>query len=571
MVEKIWLNSYPKGVAPTICVDPSVSLVDMFKSSVKKFGARPVLSSMGCEITYRELDQRSDHFAAYLQNTLQLKKGDRFAIMLPNLIQYVVSVYAALKLGLVVVNVNPLYTAREVVHQLKDAGAEAIIVLANFAHTLEKGIGKLPALKHIIITEVGDAFPAIKACLTNFVVRRVKRLVPVYHLKNVLKYRDVLAKGKKQSLEPVVLSGSDVAFLQYTGGTTGVAKGAILTHTNLVANVEQAYLWNGHFLHPGKEVAVAALPLYHIFSLMVSCFFFIKTGALNILIANPRDFDGFAKTLSRYQFSAIIGVNTLFNALVHNVNFRKLDFSKVRFVMAGGMALQHAVAQKWQQLTGVNIVEAYGLTETSPAAVVNPVYSRRYNGSIGLPLPSTNVKLIDDEGKEVALGSPGELCVQGPQVMQSYWNLPDETANVLDDEGWLKTGDVARMDERGFLYIIDRKKDMVVVSGFNVYPNEVEAILSEHPDIAEVAVVGVPYEKTGEALKAYIVTEKHRTLLPKDLIAFCRHHLTGYKVPKQYQFCGALPKSNVGKILRRELRDNPDCCKPQPKKGVLHG
>lgn len=554
-MERFWLKNYPKGMPADIIIDPKVSIVDMFNRAVKKFGDRPAVSNFGTEITYQELDHLSDYFAAYLQQELGLKKGDRFAIMMPNLIQYLVALHAALKIGMVVVNVNPMYTPGEIEHQVNDAGVDAILVLELFAHTVEQALPKLKTLKHIIVTAIGDSFPTIKRFMANFVMRRIKKMKPNYNLPTAIHYLDMINKGKQLKLERIEINGDDLAFLQYTGGTTGVAKGAMLTHSNIVSNVDQAYHWSGHFLRAGKEIVITALPLYHIFCLLANALLFMRMGGMNVLITNPRDIDGFVKEMSRYKFTAITSVNTLFNALVHNKKFQQLDFSKLHFAMGGGMAVQHAVAVGWQKITGVHILEAYGLTETSPAATINPVYCREYNGSIGLPIPSTEVKIIDDDGGELPIGKEGELCIRGPQVMRGYWNMPEETKKVLTEDGWLKTGDVAKFDEEGFLYIVDRKKDMVVVSGFNVYPNEVEAVIAEHPGVNEVAVIGVPHPVTGEAVKAFIVPVDGEKLASQELITFCRKKLTPYKVPKIFEFRDELPKSNVGKILRRALRD----------------
>lgn len=554
-MDRFWHKSYPKGMAVDIDVDPKTSILDLFNRAVKKFGDRPAASNFGTTITYQELDQYSDYFAAYLQKKLGLKKGDRFAIMMPNLIQYLVAIYAALKAGLIIVNVNPMYTAVEVEHQLNDAGVDAILVLEFFASTIEEARPKLKTLKHIIVTAIGDQFPMVKRFMANFIMRRVKKMMPTYKMTDVVHYLSAITEGKQLKLDRVELEGSDLAFLQYTGGTTGVAKGAMLSHSNIISNVEQAYQWSGHFLHPGQEIIITALPLYHVFCLLANALLFMRMGGLNVLITNPRDIDTFVKEMSRYKFSAITAVNTLFNALVHNEKFKRLDFSKLHFAMGGGMAVQHAVAEKWQDITGVHILEAYGLTETSPAVTINPVYSREYNGSIGLPIPATDIKIVNADGEELPIGEEGELCVKGPQVMQGYWNMPEETKSVLSADGWLKTGDVAKFDEDGYIYIVDRKKDMVVVSGFNVYPNEVEAVIAEHDKVKEVAVIGVPHPVTGEAVKAFVVLVEGAKLTSQELIAYCRKRLTPYKVPKIFEFREELPKSNVGKILRRALRD----------------
>lgn len=555
-MDKVWLKNYPEGVPVEINPDIVPSIPDVFDDTVKNYPNHPAVSNLGTTLTYAQLDQRATVFAAYLQQGLGLKKGDCLAIMMPNLIQYIIAIYGAFKAGLSITNVNPLYTPRELAHQFSNAKVDAVLVLANFAGSVEKALEKVQ-VKHIIVTEVGDVFPKPKAMLVNFIVKRVKKMIPSFDLPQAIKFNDALKQGKKLTLKPVNLEGTDIAFLQYTGGTTGVSKGAMLTHRNIIANIEQAYAWLKPFMVRGEEKIITALPLYHIFSLLANCFVFMKAASENILITNPRDIPGFIKELKSVKFTGMTGVNTLFNALTNDKNLKDVDFSHLKIVLGGGMAVQKAVASKWKDATGVHLLEAYGLTETSPAVTINPLTLHEYTGSIGLPLPSTDIKIIDEDGKEMPLGEAGELCVKGPQVMAGYLGMPEETAMVLSKDGWLQTGDVAKVDENGYVYIVDRKKDMVDISGFNVYPNEVEDILAHHPDVIEAAVIGVKNPVTGEALKAFIAT-KNKALRPDQLIAFCRQHLTPYKVPKIYEFRDELPKSNVGKILRRELRDEEE-------------
>lgn len=551
-MEKIWLKRYPEGIPSEINPDTYRSLVDLFADAVHQFHDKQALCSFGSKLTYGEWDKLSRDLAAYFQQQLGLKKGDRVAIMMPNCLQYPIAVFAALRAGLVVVNVNPLYTAAELAHQVSDAGAETIVVIANFAHTVEEALDKTP-LKNIIVTELGDLFATPKALLFNFIVRRVKKMVAGYNLPQAIKLRDALSAGSKLVLDPVIIEPSDLAFLQYTGGTTGVAKGAMLTHRNLLANLEQVSAWIGQMLEVGKEVVVTALPLYHIFSLTANCLTFLKFGAYNILITNPRDIPDFIKTIKNSKFSLITGVNTLFNALLNNSKFKEVDFSHLKMALGGGMKVQKSVADRWSELTGQPLFEAYGLTETSPGVTIDPIDLEAYNGKIGLPLPSTDISIRDEAGNELSIGEIGELCVRGPQVMAGYWNKPDETAMVLSSDGWLRTGDIATIDHEGFVEIVDRKKDMILVSGFNVYPNEVEDIIANHPGVLEVGVVGVSDNGSGEVVKAYIV--KRDPELGKDsVVRHCRQHLTSYKVPKRIEFVEELPKTSVGKILRRALR-----------------
>lgn len=545
-----WLNSYPKGIPAEINPDVFPSLQAMMASTVQHKPHNIAVTNFGVSLTYSELDQQANALAAYWQS-LGLTKGDRVAVMLPNVIQYYVVLFAAFKIGLVVVNVNPLYTAYELQHQVNDAQPRAIIVLENFAKTLQDALAQC-SVEHIVITRFADAFPLWKRCLGNFIVKHVSKMVPAYNLDKARSYQYALKQGRSLPLLLADLQGDDLAFLQYTGGTTGVPKGAMLTHRNMVANVEQAYAWMQPQVNYGEEIMVTALPLYHIFSLLANCLVFIRAGSQSVLVTNPRDMDRFIKILKKHQFTAITGVNTLFNGLLNHARFKEVDFSHLKFALGGGMALQRTVAERWEQLTDSTLCEAYGLTETSPAVTINPLDLAGYNGSIGLPIPSTVVKIVDEHGSDLPQGGRGELCVKGPQVMRGYWQRPEETEQVLQD-GWFKTGDIAEIDHHGFVYLVDRKKDMVDVSGFNVYPNEVEDIIARHPQVVEVAVVGVPYEKTGEALKAFIVP-KQANLGSESIRSFCRDYLTKYKVPKFYEFCDDLPKNNVGKILRRELR-----------------
>ncbi len=552
-MDKIWLKSYPPGVPAEININEFKSIGQMFEKSVRAYGPRTAYINMDKGITYSEIDGLTRDFAAYLQSVLGLPKGARVAIMMPNLLQYPVCVYGALRAGYTVVNCNPLYTPRELEHQLKDSGAEVIVIVENFAHVLQEVLHNTP-VKHVIVTGLGDMLGFPKSMIVNFVVKHVKKMVPAWNIPNALRFNDVLARGSRSELRPVEVTHDDIAFLQYTGGTTGVSKGAMLTHRNIVANLQQAHAWLKPFLAEGGEIIVTALPLYHIFALTANCLTFFKIGATNLLITNPRDIPGFVKELGKYKFTTLTGVNTLFNALLNDPNFAKLDFSGLRITLGGGMAVQKAVAERWKQVTGTPLIEAYGLTETSPAATINPLDLKEYNGSIGLPVPSTEVVIRDEEGRDLPIGEVGEICVRGPQVMKGYYNRPEETAKVIMADGFLRTGDVGVMDEKGFVRIVDRKKDMILVSGFNVYPNEIEAVVAMHPGVLEVAAVGVPDEKSGEAVKIFVV-KKDPNLTTEALIAHCKENLTGYKVPKLVEFRTELPKTNVGKILRRALRD----------------
>ena len=552
-MEKIWLKSYQEGVPAEVDLSDFQSLGELFEQSVAQYRDRVAYINMGVELTYGELDKLSRDFAAYLQSVIKLPQGARVALMMPNVLQYPICIFGALRAGYVVVNVNPLYTPRELEHQLKDSGAEVIIILENFAFTLEQVVARTP-VKHIVLARLGDMLGFPKGAVVNFVVKYVKKMIPAWSLPRAVDFRAALAKGASAELKSVAVSQEDLAFLQYTGGTTGVSKGAMLTHRNILANLAQAHAWIRPALGKEQHLVVTALPLYHIFALTANCFTFFKVGASNLLITNPRDIPGFVAELTKYPFTVITGVNTLFNAMLNNDAFCALDFGKLKVTLGGGMAVQKAVAEKWKQVTGKPLIEAYGLTETSPAATINPLDIPEYNGSIGLPVSSTEVAIRNDAGADVPLGERGELCVRGPQVMKGYYNRPEETAKVIMPDGFLLTGDVAVMDDKGFVRIVDRKKDMILVSGFNVYPNEVEDVVAQHPGVLEVAAVGVPHEKSGEAVKIFVV-KKDQALTAEVLIAHCREHLTGYKVPGQVEFRAELPKTNVGKILRRELRD----------------
>ncbi len=551
-LKKVWLNRYPADVPAEIDADRYTSLVDLFEQAAKRYADQPAFINMGQMMTFRKLEERSRAFAAYLQQGLGLKKGDRVALMMPNLLQYPIALFGVLRAGMIVVNVNPLYTPRELEHQLNDSGASAIVLVSNFAHTLEKVVDKTQ-VKHVILTRLGDQLSPAKATLVNFVVKYIKRLVPKYNLPHAISFRSAMHQGYRlQYVRPQVIN-EDLAFLQYTGGTTGVAKGAMLTHRNMQANLEQTKATYGSLLQDGNETVVTALPLYHIFALTVNCLLFVELGGRNLLITNPRDIPGLVKELGKYPFTAITGVNTLFNALLNDKDFNRLDFSSLRLSAGGGMSVQKAVAERWEKLTGHYLLEGYGLTECSPLVSVNPYDITCHNGSIGLPVPSTDIKLVDDAGNDVVEGEPGELCIKGPQVMLGYWQHPQATDEVLKN-GWLHSGDIVTVDHEGFLRIVDRKKDMILVSGFNVYPNEIEDVLMQHAKVREVAAIGVPSDLSGEAVKVCVV-KKDDSLTKDELIAHCRRLLTGYKVPKIVEFRDELPKSNVGKILRRELRD----------------
>ncbi len=550
-MEKIWLKHYPKGVPAEIDYRQHRSIPDLLEKSVATYRDRPAYTNMGKTINFGDLDRMSRDFAAWLQ-AKGLAKGARVAVMMPNCLQYPIAMFGTLRAGCIVVNVNPLYTARELEHQLKDSGAEVIVVLENFAHTVQEVLARTP-VKHVVIAALGDML-GLKGAIVNFVVRKVKKMVPAFDFPGAPRFNDVLREGAGMQFKPVQVGHEDIAFLQYTGGTTGVSKGAMLLHRNILANIEQATAWLLPGIGDEQAVIITALPLYHIFSLTVNCLSMLKVGGLNVLITNPRDIPAFVKELSKHRYNIITGVNTLFNAFLNNADFHKLDFSAVKLCVGGGMAVQKSVAERWKQVTGRTLLEGYGLTETSPCATMNPLDLAEYSGSIGLPMPSTEIILRDDLGKEVARGKPGEICVRGPQVMKGYWNRPDETAKVLGPDGFLATGDVGEMDEKGFVRIVDRKKDMILVSGFNVYPNEIEQVVAMHPGVLECAAIGVPDANAGEVPKLFVV-KKDPALTEADIRKHCEANLTGYKRPKQIEFRKELPKTNVGKILRRALRE----------------
>ncbi|MCB0405187.1 MAG: long-chain-fatty-acid--CoA ligase [Bdellovibrionales bacterium] len=550
--DKPWFKSYQKGVPAEVDTSLFYSLPEFLEHVFHTFATRPAFHNMGKTLTYTELDELSEQFASYLQNDLKLQKGDRVALMMPNLLQYPVALFGVLRAGLIAVNCNPLYTPRELEYQLKDSGATAILVVANFAKTVEEALPKTD-VKHVLVTELGDMLGFPKKQLVNAVVKHVKKMVPSYQLPNAVSFLGALEAGMHSTLKRPALTHEDIAFLQYTGGTTGIAKGAVLTHGNIVANMLQAKAWVKFLLHDGEEIVITPLPLYHIFSLTANCLLFSAVGALNVLITNPRDIGGFIKEMKKWKFSAITGLNTLFNALLHHKNFKTVDFSRLKITLGGGMAIQRPVAERWKEVTKVPLIEAYGLTETSPAACINPMTLTEYNGFIGLPIPSTEVKIVDDNGSEVALGEPGEICIRGPQVMQGYWNKPEETEKVMTPDGYFRTGDIGTMNEEGYFKIVDRKKDMILVSGFNVYPNEIEEVAVMHPKVLEAAAIAVPDEKSGEVPKLFIV-KKEESLTEQEIIDFCRKNLTAYKVPKHVEFRNDLPKTNVGKILRKALR-----------------
>lgn len=555
MDRRPWHSSYPSGVPFEIDADAHESLAALCLASCRKFGSRPAFTNSGVSLSFAELDRSSRDFAAYLTAS-GIESGDRLAIMLPNVLQSPIVLLGALRAGLVVVNVNPLYTARELEHQLKDSGARVIVVLENFAATLAKAL-PATAIETVIVSGVGDGLPLLKRQLTNFAVRRIKRLVPAFDIPGAIRFVDVQREGRAHEYRDPKIGPEDLAFLQYTGGTTGVAKGAMLTHRNLIANVLQSAAWVHPFFDSDRDSAATALPLYHIFALTVNLFAFLKLGGTNLLITNPRDIKAFVADLARYRPAFITGVNTLFNALLHAPGFASLDFSSLKITLAGGMAVQEDVAQRWQEVTGVVIAQGYGLTEASPVVSANPLDIESFNGSVGLPFPSTDVVILDESNRPLGADEVGELCVKGPQVMQGYWRRPDETENVFTEDGWLRTGDFARIDTDGRIYIEDRKKDLIIVSGFNVYPNEVENVVTMHPGVLEAAAIGVPDPRTGESVKIFVV-RKDPNLDKATLKAFCREQLTGYKRPREIEFVDELPKSNVGKVLRRELKDRSE-------------
>ncbi len=553
-MEKPWFCNYPEGVPQQLDTSQYDSILDMLDKAVREHPDRPAYINMGQVLTFRKLEERSRAFAAYLQNEFKLQRGDRVALMMPNLLQYPIALFGILRAGLIAVNVNPLYTPRELEHQLQDSGAVAIVVVSNFASTLEKIVFNTN-IKHVVLTRMGDQLSFGKRTLVNFVVKYVKKLVPKYKLPNAVTFREVLAIGKNRQYVRPQLGREDLAFLQYTGGTTGVAKGAMLTHGNIIVNVFQAKWIAEPFVgdHKRERSAILALPLYHVFALTVNCILFIELGVTAILITNPRDIDGFVKELKKYRFEAITGVNTLFNALLNNESLKEVDFSSLKLSVGGGMAIQQSVATRWHDLTGCSIIEGYGMTECSPLIAACPITVVKHNGTIGVPVPNTDIKIIDENGKEAALGQPGELWVKGEQVMKGYWQRPEATAEVMHD-GWMATGDIVVMDEGYSLRIVDRKKDMILVSGFNVYPNEIEDVVMLNEKVTEVVAIGVPHPVSGETIKIFVV-KKDPTLTREELRNHCRQYLTAYKVPKEIEFRDELPKTNVGKILRRVLRD----------------
>ena len=552
-MDKLWLEHYPPGTPAEIDPDQYRSLKELVERALLEHAGRPAFTNQGRTLTYADIDRLSARFGAWLQVEAGLGRGDRVAIMMPNLLQYPIAMFGAMRAGLTVVNVNPLYTARELEHQLNDSGARVVVIYEGACHALEKA---LPAtgIEKVVVTGIGDLLGFPKGPVVNFVVRKLKKLVPAWNLPGHLRFTEVLARGAAHRLKPVEVGPEDVLFLQYTGGTTGVSKGAVLSHRNLVANTLQMTAWLPELQAEGESVVITALPLYHIFALTTNCLVFTAVGGENVLITNPRDLKGFVAELSRVRFSFITGVNTLFNGLLNTPGFEKIDFSRLKVAFGGGMAVQAAVSERWKALTGRHICQGWGLTETSPVATANRPKDEEFNGSIGLPMPSTELSIRNDAGEEVAIGEVGEICVRGPQVMQGYWNRPEETAKVMLPEGWLRTGDVGRMDTRGFTWIEDRKKDMILVSGFNVYPNEVEGVVAALPGVLEVAAVAQPDPRSGESVALFVV-RKDPALTERDILAHCREQLTGYKMPQAIHFRDELPKSNVGKILRRELRD----------------
>lgn len=553
MQEYPWFNFYPKSVPHEVDVHAFASVVDLFDESVKKYEDTVAYECMGKQLTFSQLDQMSENFAAFLQHELQMKKGDRIGIQMPNLLQYPVAMFGALRAGLVVVNVNPLYTPNEMRHQYSDAGVDAIVILANFAHNLQE-IQEELKVKHIIITQIGDLLGGIKGTVVNLVVKHVKKMVPPFNIPGAIPWNSTLKKGAGKQFTRSELSSSDTAYLQYTGGTTGVSKGAELSHGNIVANMQQISAWMKPKLKERTEIVITALPLYHIFALTVNCLSMLKIGAHNVLITNPKDLPALCKEMGKHRFTVFLGVNTLFNVLLNNETFRKLDFSGLKVSVGGGMAVQKAVAERWEKVTGCPLAEGYGLTETSPVASCNPIDGTERLGTIGLPMPNTNVKVVDEEGIDLPVGEKGELCIQGPQVMKRYWNRPEETKKAFIGD-WFKTGDIATIDKDGFIKIVDRKKEMILVSGFNVYPNEVENIIGSHEKVLEVGVIGIPDPNSTERVVAYVVP-RDKSVRAEEIISFARKSLTNYKIPKEIYFIDELPKSNVGKILRRVVKEN---------------
>lgn len=552
-MSKVWTAAYEKGVPTEIDPRQYSSLIEVLEESFGKYSENESFYCMGKCFSYGELDLLSKKFASYLQNDLKLKKGDRVALMMPNILQYPIALFGILRAGLVAVNVNPLYTARELEHQLNDSGAETIIIFENSCKTLQGVLANTP-VKNVLTTGIGDLLGFPKSMIVNFVIKHVKKMVPDWDIPNAKDFKTELFDASADGYQRPEVSLEDIAFLQYTGGTTGVSKGAILTHGNIVANIVQARAWILNYLKEGQETIITPLPLYHIFSLTANCMIFATMGAKNILITNPRDMSGFVKELKKHKFTAFTGVNTLFNGLLNTEDFKDVDFSSLKLTLGGGMAVQRAVAERWKKTTGVPLIEAYGLTETSPAACINPMDLKEYNGKIGVPISSTDMKILDDDGKEVPVGEVGEIAIKGPQVMLGYWNRPEETEKVMTSDGFFKTGDIGFMDEKGFFQIVDRKKDMILVSGFNVFPNEVEDVVVGHEKVFEAAAIGVPDDKSGEIVKIFVV-KKDDSLTEEELKAYCKENLTGYKVPKLYEFRDELPKTNVGKILRKDLRN----------------
>jgi long-chain acyl-CoA synthetase len=553
MIERPWLAAYPRGIPAEIDPDRYGSIADLLRASFARHRGAPAFSNHGTTLRFADVDDESRCFAAYLSIKLKLDKGDRVAVMMPNLLQSPIVLFGILRAGLVAVNVNPLYTPHELEHQLRDSGARALIVLENFAATAAAALPQTP-VETVVVTRIGDEFPAVKRLVTNFVVKYVKKLVPEWQIPNFVAYRDAMARGRACAYEDPPIAAGDLAFLQYTGGTTGVAKGAMLTHRNIVSNVLQAFAWVQPFYGAQDGTSLTPLPLYHIFALTVNLFVFVELGAHNVLITNPRDLRAFVGELQRMEFAFLTGVNTLFNALLRAPGFEEVDFRRLKVSLAGGMAVQADVAERWYRLTGSVISQGYGLTEASPIVSANPLDATSFNGSVGLPLPSTEIAILDDEDRFLGIGQTGEICVRGPQVMAGYWNRPDETAGVLFGDGWLRTGDIGRVDAEGYLFVEDRKKDIIIVSGFNVYPNEVENVVTSHPDVIEAAAIGIPSETSGEEVKIFVV-RKSGTVTAEELIEYCRKELTGYKTPDVVEFVDELPKSNVGKVLRRELKD----------------
>lgn len=555
MQEYSWVNNYPAGIPAEINPDSFTSLVDLMETSFKKFGEKVAYENMGKTLTFNEVEKYSAQFADFLQNHTNLKKGDRIAIQMPNLLQWVIAMFGSVRAGLIVVNTNPLYTAREMAHQFSDSGAKAVVILANFAHNLEKIIGET-SIETVVITEIGDMLGGFKKSLVNFIVKNVKKMVPPYKVEGAIKFNHAMKLGSAGNFSKPDIDNEDVAYLQYTGGTTGVSKGAMLTHRNIIANMEQISYWMLPKLKDGVEIIITALPMYHIFALTVNCLAFLKIGAQNVLITNPRDMPAFIKTLKKFPFTVMTGVNTLFNGLLNQDEFKNVDFSHFKIAVGGGMAVQDAVATKWKEVTGVPLAEGYGLTETSPLLCCNPIDGTERIGTIGLPAPSTEIRILDEVGKEVPVGEAGEICAKGPQVMKGYWEKPDETENVFI-KGYFKTGDIGYINEDGFVKIVDRKKEMINVSGFNVFPNEIENVISGHDKVLEVGAIGINDPKSTEKVKVFIV-KKDESLTEEEIIAFCKENMTSYKVPKQVEFRTELPKSNVGKILRRILKEEEE-------------